>query len=149
MNWSIVAVGLSLIAILLSVYQFHKSSLLSKPSFYIDLWKRMGETENLELKILERSNTDYFLEDVSLLTESGEEIHLDHNYNRHRILVTIPDGDYMFGLKCRLIIRYRLKNNSRYQATSPELILNNKFSKNEDFEHYLNIVSEVTNKIFE
>jgi hypothetical protein len=148
LNWAIISAAFAGISIIVFCYQFYKTSLFSKPSFYIDNWSRMGATANLELKILESSQTDYFLDDVYLETDSGAKIHLPHNQNRHRLLVTIQTEDYMFGLKCRLIIQYRLKNNSRYQAKSPEIVLNTKFSECRESENYLNIVSEVTNKIF-
>ena len=148
MDWDIVAVILSLIAILLSGYQFKQSNLLIRPSFYIDLWSRMGASANIELKILESTNTDYFLDNVIFLTDQGSEIQLDYNHNRHRILVTIPNEDYMFSLKGNLIINYRIKNNKKYKATSPNITFNDKYSLDNDHEHYLDIGDDITNRIF-
>lgn len=107
-------------------------SLFDKPSFYIKGFGRNGYDGDIRIKVLNKEDAYFVIEKVFFETEDGAKTELKFNHVISKVTIMLPNEDQYYGVSGVIIIKYKLKNNSRFSAKSPKITMA-AYSYNEEF----------------
>lgn len=130
---------------LLNIKRRLNRTLFDQPSFYINGTSRLGYDADINIKVLTKENAYFIVENVLFKTDDGALSELKYNQKISMLTINLPCENQYFGIEGVIIIKYKLKNRSRYSAISPKLRTLARYNEELETNIPLNIVSEIEN----